>query len=184
MAKPKLHIHFPSLPQRSYEYRRGLSTLIYDDKKRAVLVDGGEGEFFDQMENYLRKNLAGEDEYAHVTFILTHWHGDHYCGLRNALNSPHIFVDEIYCPDPAELKSIPKDDGYADYNAAQKVLNLARELNKKIIYPAPGKKVGHWVGDIRMWMWRQKANPGDYVNYQLNSSQPINIFYLFGFYDL
>ena len=61
MAKPKLYIHFPSLPQRSYEYRRGLSTLIYDDKKRAVLVDGGEGEFFDQMENYLRKNLSGED---------------------------------------------------------------------------------------------------------------------------
>ena len=170
MAKPKLHIHFPSLPQRSYEYRRGLSTLIYDDKKRAVLVDGGEGEFFDQMENYLRKNLTGEDEYAHVTFVLTHWHDDHYCGLRNALNSPHIFVDEIYCPDPAELKSIPKDDGYAEYNAAQKVLNLARELNKKIIYPAPGKKVGHWVGDIRMWMWRQKANPGDYVNYQLNNT--------------
>ena len=170
MPKPKLHIHFPSLPQRSYECRHGLSTLIYDDKKRAVLVDGGEGEFFDQMENYLRKNLTGEDEYAHVTFVLTHWHGDHYCGLRNALNSPHIFVDEIYCPDPAELKSIPKDDGYAEYNAAQKVLNLARELNKKIIYPAPGKKVGHWVGDIRMWMWRQKANPGDYVNYQLNNT--------------
>ena len=170
MPKPKLHIHFPSLPQRSYEYRRGLSTLVYDDKKRAVLVDGGEGEFFDQMELYLRKNFTGKDGYAHVTQVITHWHGDHDCALRYTLESPHIFVDRIYCPDPAELKLIPKDDGYAEYNAAQKILNLARELNKKIIYPAPGKKVGHWVGDIRMWMWRQKANPGDYVNYQLNNT--------------
>ena len=49
MAKPKLHIHFPSLPQRSYEYRRGDSVLIYDDKKRGILVDGGEGEMVMRM---------------------------------------------------------------------------------------------------------------------------------------
>lgn len=30
MAKPKLHIHVPSLPHHSYEYRHGYSILIYD----------------------------------------------------------------------------------------------------------------------------------------------------------
>ena len=170
MAKPKLHIHFPSLPQRSYEYRRGDSVLIYDDKKRGILVDGGEGEFFDQMESWLKKHFMRDDGYAHVTFVLTHWHGDHYCGLRNALNSHIIFVDEIYCPPPSELKLIPNDDGYAEYNAAQKVLNLARELDKKITYPAPNKKVGHWVGDVRMWIWRQEASQSDYTDYQLNNT--------------
>lgn len=170
MAKPKIHVYIPSLPQRSYEYRKGDSVLVYDDDKKAVLVDGGMGELFQQMESYLRKNFMQSDGYAHVSFYLTHWHGDHYCGLRHALESPHIFVDEIYCPDPAELKLIPNDDGYAEYNAAQKVLNLARELNKKIIYPAPNKKTGHWVGKIRIWVWRQKANPNDYVDYQLNNT--------------
>ena len=170
MPKPKLHIHIPSLPQRSYEYRRGDSILIYDDDRNAILIDGGEKELFDQMESYLRKNFTAKDGYAHVTFVLTHWHGDHDCGLRAALYSPHIFVDEIYAPDPADLKLVPNDDGYDEYNRAVKIIGYAKELGKKIIYPTPGKKVGHWVGKIRMWMFRTKASPNDYVDYQVNNT--------------
>ena len=157
MAKPKLHIHIPSLPQRSYEYRRGDSTLIYDDDKHAVLLDGGEPELFDQMENFLRKNLTRDDGYAHVTQVITHWHGDHDCALRYALESPHIFVDEIFCPPPEELKLVPRDDGYEEYTRAQKRIKQAKELGKKIVYPPAGKKSGHWIGKIRMWMFRFKA---------------------------
>ena len=176
MAKPKLHIHVPSLPQRSYEYRRGDSILIYDDDKNAILIDGGERELFDQMELYLRKNFTGKDGYAHVTFVLTHWHGDHDCGLRYALESPHIFVDRIYCPDPEELKLIPRDEGYDEYSRAKKRIQLAKEYNKEIIYPPAGKRAGHWVGKIRMWMFRYKANPNDYVDYQVNNTSMFTYF--------
>ena len=44
-----LHIHIPSLPQRKEEYRRGDSTVVYDDKKHAILIDGGEGDLWKQM---------------------------------------------------------------------------------------------------------------------------------------
>ena len=170
MAKPKLHVYIPGLPQKSYEYRRGDSILIYDDDKHAILIDGGESDLFSKMETFLRKNFTGDDDYAHITFVLTHWHGDHDCGLKAALYSPHIYVDEIYAPDPAELKLVPNDEGYDEYKRASKIIGYAKELGKKIIYPTPGKKVGHWVGKIRMWMFRTKASPKDYVDYQVNNT--------------
>ena len=170
MGKPKLHVYIPGLPQRSYEYRRGDSILIYDEKKNAVLIDGGEKELFDRMEAFLRKEFTAEDGYAHVTYILTHWHGDHDCGLKYCLESPHIFVDRIYCPPPEELKNVPRDDGYGEYSRAVKRIALAKEYNKEVIYPVSGKKVGHWVGKIRMWMYRQAASNADYVDYQVNNT--------------
>ena len=176
MAKPKLHIHIPSLPQRSYEYRRGDSILIYDDDKHAVLIDGGEPELFSQMENYLREHFTGLDGYAHVTQVITHWHGDHDCALKYTLESPHIFVDEIFCPPPEELKLVPRDDGYEEYTRAQKRIRQAKELGKKIVHPPAGKKSGHWIGKIRMWMWRQKATSGDYVDYQVNNTSLFTYF--------
>lgn len=170
MAKAKLHVYIPGLSQKSYEYRRGDSIAVYDDDKNCILIDGGEGDLFTKMESWLKKNMMRDDGYAHVTFVLTHWHGDHDCGLRSALNSHNIFVDEIYCPPPEELKNVPRDDGYGEYNRAVKILKIAKDLNKKIIYPAANKKTGHWVGKIRMWMWRQPAQNGDYVDYQVNNT--------------
>lgn len=169
MGKPKLHVYIPSLPQKSYEYRRGDSIAIYDDNQNIILIDGGEGDLFTRMETFL-KTMKRSDGYAHVCFVLTHWHADHDNGLKNALNSPHIFVDEIYCPPPEELKDVPKDEGLDEYKRAVKILGLAKDLNKKIIYPAANKKVGHWVGKIRMWMYRQAASSKDYVDYQVNNT--------------
>ena len=165
MAKPKLHIHIPGLSQRSYEYRRGDSILVYDEQKNAVLIDGGEGELFDKQKSFMQKNGI-----QHVCFILTHWHQDHDCGLKAALRDPYIIVDEIYAPDPAELKLVPKDEGYAEHKRAMTIIDFAKELGKKIVYTTPDKKVGHWVGKIRVWMWRQKANPNDVVDYQVNNT--------------
>lgn len=175
MAK-KLHVYIPSLPQRSYEYRRGDSILIYDEDKAAVLIDGGERELFDRMEAFLRKNFTGSDGYAHVTQIITHWHGDHDCALKYTLESPHIFVDEIIAPDPEELKNVPRDDGYEEYNRAKKRLALAKDYNKKITFPRADKRVGRWVGQIRMWMYRQTASNADYVDYQVNNTS-IQVFF-------
>ena len=176
MAKPKLYVHIPSLPQRSYEYRRGDSILVYDEDKHAVLIDGGEKELFDQMEDFLKKNLTQSDGYAHVTFVLTHWHGDHDCGLRYALESHHIYIDEIYCPPTEELKLVPRDEGYSEYSRAMKRIALAKEYNKKIIFPVAGKRSGHWVGKIRIWFYRFKANPNDFIDYQVNNTSLFTYF--------
>ena len=170
LAKPKLHIFIPGLPQKDWEYRRGDSILVWADPKPgqeivAVLVDGGEGDLFDAMVKEMKRLGI-----RHVVFILTHWHADHDNGLENGLNDPWIIIDKIIAPNPEELKLVPKDLGYDEYKRAMRRVNHAKELKKKIEYPTPGKRVGHWVGNLRVWMWRRKANPGDTIDYQVNNT--------------
>lgn len=163
MAKKKLHIHIPGMPQRSYEYRRGDSQIIYDDDKNAILIDGGEGALWTIMRNDMEKLGI-----KHVTFVPSHWHPDHDCALRSALESSYVIVDKIYCPPIWELNTIP--DGVGDYRRAAAIIGLARNLGKEIEYIPAGKTLWKKVGSIRMWMWRRKANKGDYVNYQVNNT--------------
>lgn len=158
-----LHIHIPSLPQKSDEYRRGDSTVVYDDNKHAILIDGGEGDYWKQTRAFLEdKGLK------HVTFVLSHWHPDHDCALRSALESSYVVVDKIYCPPIWELNTIP--DGVGDYRRAAAIIGLARELDKEIVYLDAAKTTWVKVGAIRMWLWRRKANKNDYVNYQVNNT--------------
>ena len=158
-----LHIHIPSLPQKSYEYRRGDSTVIYDDNKHAILIDGGEGDLWKKMRAFLEsKGLQ------HVTFVLSHWHPDHDCALRSALESSYVIVDRIYCPPIWELQTIP--DGTGDYRRAAAIIGLARNLGKEIVYIPASKTQWLKVGSIRMWLWRRKATKADYVNYQVNNT--------------
>lgn len=158
-----LHIHIPSLPQKSYEYRRGDSTVVYDDDKHAILIDGGEGDLWKKMRAFLEsKGLQ------HVTFVLSHWHQDHDCALRSALESSYVIVDRIYCPPIWELQTIP--DGTGDYRRAAAIIGLAHELKKGIVYIDAAKTQWLKVGSIRMWLWRRKANKADYVNYQVNNT--------------
>lgn len=158
-----LHIHIPSLPQRKEEYRRGDSTVVYDDDKHAILIDGGEGDLWKKMRAFLEnKGLQ------HVTFVLSHWHPDHDCALRSALESSYVIVDKIYCPPIWELQTIP--DGVGDYRRAAAIIGLARNLGKEIVYIPASKTQWLKVGEIRMWLWRRKANKNDYVNYQVNNT--------------
>ena len=158
-----LHIHIPSLPQKSYEYRRGDSTVVYDDDKHAILIDGGEGDLWKKMRAFLEAH-----ELQHVTFVLSHWHPDHDCALRSALESSYVIVDKIYCPPIHELQSIP--DGTGDYRRAAAIIGLAHELKKEIVYIDAAKTQWLKVGSIRMWLWRRKATKADYVNYQVNNT--------------
>lgn len=158
-----LHIHIPSLPQRKEEYRRGDSTVVYDDDKHAILIDGGEGDLWKKMRAFLEsKGLQ------HVTFVLSHWHPDHDCALRSALESSYVIVDKIYCPPIWELNTIP--DGTGDYRRAAAIIGLAHELKKEIVYIPASKTQWLKVGSIRMWLWRRKATKADYVNYQVNNT--------------
>ena len=149
-----LHIHIPSQPQKSYEYRRGDSTVVYDDKKHVILIDGGEGDLWKKMRKFLEdKGLQ------HVTFVLSHWHPDHDCALRSALESSYVIVDKIYCPPIHELQSIP--DGTGDYRRAAAIIGLARNLGKEIVYIPASKTQWLKVGSIRMWLWRRKTNKAE-----------------------
>ena len=158
-----LHVYIPGLAQKSYEYRRGDSQVIYDDQKHAVLIDGGEGDLWSKMRAFLEKNGL-----KHVTFVLSHWHPDHDCALRSALESSYVIVDKIYCPPISELLTIP--DGKGDYNRASNIIALAKRLGKTIEYIPANKTQWKKVGNIRMWMWRRKATKSDYVNYQVNNT--------------
>ena len=158
-----LYGYIPGLPQKSYEYRRGDSTVIYDDQKHAILIDGGEGDLWTKTRKFLEENGL-----KHVTFLLSHWHPDHDCALRSALQSSYVVVDNIYCPPISELLTIP--DGRGDYSRAANIIALAKKLGKTIEYIPAAKTTWVKVGTIRMWLWRRKANKGDYVNYQVNNT--------------
>ena len=158
-----LHIHIPSLQQKSYEYRRGDATIVYDDQKHAILIDGGEGDYWKQTRAFLESKGLN-----HVTFVLSHWHPDHDCALRSALESSYVIVDKIYCPPIWELNTIP--DGTGEYRRAAQIIGLARDLKKEIVYIPSGKTTWLKIGAIRMWLWRRKANKADYVNYQVNNT--------------
>ena len=158
-----LHVYIPGLAQKSYEYRRGDSQVIYDDQKHAVLIDGGESDLWAKMRAFLEKSGI-----KHVTCVLSHWHPDHDCGLRYALESSYVIVDKIYCPPISELLTIP--DGKGDYNRASNIIALAKRLGKTIEYIPANKTQWKKVGNIRMWMWRRKATKSDYVNYQVNNT--------------
>jgi GH25 family lysozyme M1 (1,4-beta-N-acetylmuramidase) len=172
-----LHIHIPSLPQKGYEYRRGDSTIVYDDNKHCVLIDGGEGDYWKQTRAYLEsKGLK------HVTFVLSHWHPDHDCALRSALESSYVIVDKIYCPPIWELNTIP--DGVGDYRRAAAIIGLARNLGKEIVYIPASKTQWLKVGNIRMWLWRRKANKKDFANYQTNNTSVSAYFPDLGYWSM
>lgn len=172
-----LHIHIPSLPQRKEEYRRGDATIIYDDNKHAILIDGGEGDYWKQTRAYLE-----EKGLRHVTFVLSHWHPDHDCALRSALESSYVIVDKIYCPPIWELNTIP--DGVGDYRRAAAIIGLARNLDKEIVYIPAAKTTWVKVGAIRMWLWRRKANKKDFVNYQTNNTSVSAYFPDLGYWSM
>lgn len=159
-----IKIFVPSLPQRSYEYRRGDSQVIYDDNKNAIVIDGGESELFNILLSYCESVGI-----THVTVISTHWHPDHDCGLKALLNSK-LIVDKIYCPPIDEVKTLVADDGVDDYSRGIKIINLAKSLNKTIICPEAGKFTTIQVGDIKCELWRRKANKNDFTDYQVNNT--------------
>lgn len=163
MSKTKLHAHIPGLPQKSHEFRLGDSQIVYDDDKNAILIDGGEGDLWKKMLAFIKGNGLN-----HVTFILTHWHPDHDCALRAALESPDIIVDKIYAPPLWELRTIP--DGVGEYRRGAQIIGLARDLGKAIVYPTAGKVLSIKVGAIRCWLWRRKVNKSDTVDYQVNNT--------------
>ena len=154
----------PFLAQRSYEFRRGDCQLWYDEKKNAVVIDGGEPDFYKQLVAF-----CNTINITHVTVILTHWHYDHDIGLRQLLEG-NLIVDDIFCPPPEEVKTLTADDGATEYNRAMKILNYAKSLNKRIHYPTANVITPIQVGDIKIELWRRKANRNDFADYQVNNT--------------
>ena len=159
-----LHVWIPAMPQKSYAYRRGDAQIIYDDNHSAIVIDGGEEFICNQLISFCKSHGI-----THVTYILSHWHPDHDCGLKLFLESS-IVIDVIYCPPPADLKKTKDSDAVGDYSRAISRLDLAKKYNKKIVYPPADKYTTIKVGTIECQIWRRSVRSSENVDYQVNNT--------------
>lgn len=164
-------IYVPGLPLKSYEYRRGDAQIIHDDKKNAIVIDGGEPDLCNKLIAYCRKVGI-----THITYVLTHWHVDHDKGMQLFLDVSGIFVDRIYCPPPSELKGLQESGVTDDYSRACRRIAQAEKLRKPIVYPVSGIPTDINVGDIRCRIWRRKANKSDFNDYEVNNTSMVTYF--------
>ena len=68
----KITIWIPSMPQKSYAYRRGAAQIIHDDNKNGIVIDGGKDVFCAQITSYCNSHGM-----THITYIRSHGHYDH-----------------------------------------------------------------------------------------------------------
>ena len=85
----KITIWIPSMPQKSYAYRRGDCQVIHDDNHNCIIIDGGEDFLCDKAIAYCKAHGI-----THITYILSHWHYDHDRGMKLLLDSS-LIVDRI-----------------------------------------------------------------------------------------
>ena len=160
-----IKIHIPGLPIKKSEYRHGDTQIIYDDNKNCIVIDGGTNNLRAKLLTFLRKNSL-----TTITFILTHWHGDHDSGLQSILNSSDIKITTLYCPPPSEINSISRSDA----TRGTKIVNLAKKKGVKVVTPTNGQEIK--VGEIRTIFWRHKATRTELASYRVNNTSLQNYF--------
>jgi len=166
----KITVWIPSMPQRSYAYRRGDAQIIHDDNKNAIVIDGGEDFLCDQIISYCKSHGI-----TNITYILSHWHYDHDRGMKLLLDSS-IIVDKIYCPPPSDLTKLRDSDARDDYSRAMQRIAQANNLKKSITYPPADKVTRIKVGAIVCDIWRRSVKPSENVDYQVNNTSLVCYF--------
>ena len=166
----KITIWIPSMPQKSYAYRRGDCQVIHDDNKNCIIIDGGEDYLCDQAIRYCKNHGI-----SHITYILSHWHYDHDRGMKLLLDSS-IIVDKIYCPPPSDLTKLRDSDARDDYSRAKGRIGQAEGLKKSIVYPPADKNIRIKVGTIICDIWRRSVRPSENVDYQVNNTSLVCYF--------
>ena len=160
----KITIWIPSMPQRSYSYRRGDCQVIHDDNHNAIIIDGGEDDICNKAISYCKSHGI-----THITYILSHWHYDHDRGMKLLLDSS-LIVDRIYCPPPSDLTKLRDSDARDDYSRASQRIAQATNLHKPITYPPADKYLDIKVGSIACRIWRRSVRPSENVDYQVNNT--------------
>lgn len=160
----KITIWIPSMPQRSYSYRRGDCQVIHDDNHNAIIIDGGEDDICNKAISYCKSRGI-----SHITYILSHWHYDHDRGMKLLLDSS-LIVDRIYCPPPSDLNKLRDSDARDDYSRAMGRIAQANNLHKSIVYPPADKYLDIKVGAIACRIWRRSVRPSENVDYQVNNT--------------
>ena len=166
----KITIWIPSMPQKSYAYRRGDCQVIHDDNKNCIIIDGGEDYLCDQAISYCKNHGI-----SHITYILSHWHYDHDRGMKLLLDSS-LIVDKIYCPPPSDLTKLRDSDAKDDYSRAKGRIGQAEGLKKSIVYPPADKNTRIKVGTIICDIWRRSVRPSENVDYQVNNTSLVCYF--------
>ena len=160
----KITIWIPSMPQRSYSYRRGDCQVIHDDNANCIIIDGGEDDICNKAISYCKSHGI-----THITYILSHWHYDHDRGMKLLLDSS-LIVDKIYCPPPSDLTKLRDSDARDDYSRASQRIAQATNLKKPITYPPADKVTRIKVGAIVCDIWRRSVRPSENVDYQVNNT--------------
>lgn len=166
----KITIWIPSMPQRSYAYRRGDCQVIHDDNHNCIIIDGGEDYLCDQAIAYCKSHGI-----SHITYILSHWHYDHDRGMKLLLESS-LIVDKIYCPPPSDLNKLRDSDARDDYSRASGRIAQAKDLGKTITFPPADKNTRIKVGTIVCDIWRRSVRPSENVDYQVNNTSLVCYF--------
>ena len=166
----KITIWIPSMPQKSYAYRRGDCQVIHDDNHNCIIIDGGEDFLCDQAIAYCKAHGI-----SHITYILSHWHYDHDRGMKLLLESS-LIVDKIYCPPPADLTKLRDSDARDDYSRASQRIAQATNIHKSITYPPADKVTRIKVGTIVCDIWRRSVRPSENVDYQVNNTSLVCYF--------
>ena len=181
----KITIWIPSMPQKSYPYRRGDCQVIHDDGKNCIIIDGGEDFLCDKAIAYCKNHGI-----SHITYILSHWHYDHDRGMKLLLESS-LIVDKIYCPPPSDLTKLRDSDARDDYSRASQRIAQATNMHKSITYPPADKVTRIKVGTIVCYQVNNTSlvcyfpelyymTSGDTINaintYLANKYGPIKVF--------
>ena len=166
----KITIWIPSMPQKSYAYRRGDCQVIHDDNHNAIIIDGGEDDICNKAISYCKSHGI-----SHITYILSHWHYDHDRGMKLLLDSS-LIVDRIYCPPPSDLTKLRDSDARDDYSRASQRIAQATNLHKPITYPPADKYLDIKVGSIACRIWRRSVRPSENVDYQVNNTSLVCYF--------
>ncbi len=166
----KITIWIPSMPQKSYAYRRGDCQVIHDDNHNCIIIDGGEDFLCEQAIRYCKNHGI-----SHITYILSHWHYDHDRGMKLLLDSS-LIVDRIYCPPPSDLNKLRDSDARDDYSRAMGRIAQANNLKKSITYPPADKVTRINVGTIVCDIWRRSVRPSENVDYQVNNTSLVCYF--------
>ena len=125
------------------------------------VVDGGCGKMADRVIKRL-KTLKIKSPYLHIT----HFHYDHYFGIRKIINDKWFTPKALYCQDPNTIDDV-SSDVKENKRVVKTIISEAKARGIKVIYLKNGDTIQH--GNIYMKVYRDNN-----VSYRGNSDAYLN----------
>lgn len=158
--------HVPGFAKNLYDTRPGATQTFWDENKHYLTIDGYiyNGGYERMLADLKLIGAAQED--AENTFLVTHWHGDHYEGLwkliKHKTKGKRTFnVKELLVPDPDEdAKGLRDNEGSEavkrDLDRGRKMIKEAKDLGIKVTFLKSSKHYN--IGDIKFQAFRERPD--------------------------